>query len=52
MGSWLDRLKTQPLDWLREKSCPPVLARVLTEVFDELVNYPATCRLFLFSPLA
>lgn len=44
MASWLDRLKTQPLDWLREKSCPPVLARVLTEVFDRPSDDPEVAK--------
>ena len=35
MTSWLDRLKKNPIDWLLEKSCPPIQYRALTEILGE-----------------
>jgi hypothetical protein len=40
MPSWLDRLKVQSLEWLREKACAPVLHRTLSEVYDRPVDDP------------
>jgi len=36
----MNRIKAEPLDWLRDKACPPLLARLLTEVYDRPLDDP------------
>ena len=40
MPSWLDRPKASPIDWLRDKACPPVLYRALREVYGRPADDP------------
>jgi len=44
MASWLDRLNTLPIDWMREKACPPLLHRMLTEILDRPADDPEVSK--------
>ncbi|MAG56303.1 MAG: hypothetical protein CMJ83_08440 [Planctomycetes bacterium] len=44
MASWLDRLKKSPLEWLRDKACPPVLHRTLSEVYGRPADDPEVAQ--------
>ena len=40
MGKWLDRMTTNPTDWLLEKACPSIRFRTLTEVLGRPADDP------------